>query len=233
MTLFEKLCMAVIVAPLSVLLIEGALFVRQARLDADKITGEAAGWNRGVWDVLGNTSAAMKVVAQIGAKERNDFDAQQEYYKNLSNKSGVFLDSLTTTVDDFHRTVLPRVADTLDSAAALETSAARNLTDTTIKIDNTIESLRPIIDNGIVATQAAAAAMSDPAIHETLTHVDEASAHAAIAADQAAQTTAHLNDAARDFAAYVHRMTAPARGVWNAFKELLGLAAQARQAGGI
>src|SRR5579863_7827754 len=105
MTLFEKICMGVIVAPLAVLLIEGALFVREARIDADKITGEAAGWNRGVWNVLGNASAAMNVVAQIGAKERNDFDAQQAYYKSLSAKSGALIDSLNATVTAFNGTI--------------------------------------------------------------------------------------------------------------------------------
>lgn len=219
MDLFEKTCLGGITLCAGILLIECALLVREVRVDADKITGEVSGWNRGVWNVLGDTSAAMKVVAQIGAKERNDFDAQQSYYKTLTTKTGDLLDSATTTLNTFNGTILPRVAAALDGSVALETSASRNLTDTAIKIDDTIDALRPAIDNAISATAAASAAMSDPAIHETLAHVDG--------------TASNLNAASSDFAAYVHRMTAPARGVWNALIKLLGLAAQARQASGI
>jgi hypothetical protein len=211
MNLFEKICMGIVVAPLSVLLIEGALFVREARIDADKITGEAAGWNRGVWNVLGDTSAAMLVVAQIGAKERNDFDAQQTYYKNLSSKSGALLDSLTSSVDAFNNTVLPRVAAALDGTTALETTAAQDLADTTMKIDASIDSLtsgtREMIDGGIKATTAAAAAMSDPAIHETLVHVDG--------------VAGNLDATSGDVRTFVHRETTPVRGTWNEVKAFL------------
>jgi len=205
--LFESICLGVVTACAAVLLIEGALFVREARVDVDKITGEAEGWNRGVWNVLGDTSAAMKVAAQIGAKERNDFDAQQAYYKDLSQKSGTLLDSLTTTVDSFNGTVLPRVAAALDGTTALETNASRDLTDTTIKIDGTIDDLRPIIDNGIKVTAAAAASMSDPAIHETLAHVDGVSGN--------------LDATSADIRAFVHRETTPVRGTWNVIKAFL------------
>ena len=207
MKLFESICLGVVTACVAVLLIEGALFVREARVDVDKITGEAQGWNRGVWNVLGDTSAAMLTVAQIGAKERNDFDAQQAYYKSLSQKSGTLLDSLTTTVDSFNGTVLPRVAAALDGTIALETNASRDLTDTTIKIDDTIDDLRPIIDNGIKATAAAAVSMSDPAIHETLAHVDGVSGN--------------LDATSADIRKIADAWAAPIKGTWNHLKAFL------------
>lgn len=225
MDLFEKICLGTVTVCAGVLLIEGALFVREARLDTDKITGEVAGWNRGVWNVLGDTSSAMTLLAQIGAKERNDFDAQQAYYKDLSSKTGTLLDSANKTVNTFNDMILPRVADTLEASEALETSAARNLTDTSAKIDDTIDALRPMIDGGIRATTAAAAAMADPAIHETLDHFDATAGNLEGMSADGKRITG-------DASAYVHRLTRPARGSWAFVRWILGLTRDVRQATG-
>lgn len=211
MTLFEKICLGVVVTPAAVLLIEGALLLREARIDEDKITGEAIGLALPTKNAEAQIASAAKTFAQVGAQERDTFQQQQQYFRDLSTRSDALLDSVTRTVNTFNISVLPRVAGALDGTTALETNAARDLTDTTIKIDDTIDALAPpiqkMIDGGIRATTAAAAALSDPSIHETETHLDG--------------VAGNLDASSGDIRAFVHRETAPVRGTWNVIKAFL------------
>lgn len=207
MTLFEKICLGVVVAPAAVLLIEGALLLREARIDEDKITGETIGLALPTKNAEAQIASAAKTFAQVGAQERDTFQEQQQYFRDLSTRSDALLDAATRTVNELNTSVLPRVTAALDGTTALETNAARDLTDTTIKIDDTIDALRPMIDGGIRATTAAAAALSDPSIHETEAHLDG--------------VAGNLDATSGDVRAFVHRETAPVRGTWNIIKSFL------------
>jgi ABC-type transporter Mla subunit MlaD len=152
---------------------------------------------------------------------------QRAYWNKTSLETYKTMAALRLTIvrvdQSLNDVLVPRVAANLDATAQLETSAARDLTDVTAKVDTTIDSLRPAIDGGIAATQSASAAlnaagkdMSDPSIHETLAHVDG--------------VAGNLDATSADIRAFVHRETTPVRGTWNVIKaflrDLAGPAAQ-------
>ena len=155
---------------------------------------------------------------------------QRAYWQKTSLETYKTMASLRLTIVRTDHSVNdelePRLAAALDSTTKLSTTAAGEL-------QRTMDNLAPAIVNLNRASAGAATAMTDPAIHETLAHLDDTSARAAVTAAETAQVAGHLNDAARDFAAYVHRITAPAHGIYSFFREVLGLARDARQAGGI
>lgn len=207
MKLFEKICLGAATSGVLFLLVEAGLFIREERINSDKITGQTVGLALPIKNALAQIAAAAKTFAQVGAQERNAFQEQQNYFRGLTARTNTLFDTANTTLTVFNATVLPRVAAALDGTTALETDAARDLTDTTIKIDDTIGALRPMIDGGIHATTAAAAAMSDPAIHETLAHVDG--------------VAGNLDATSGDIRGFVHRETTPVRGTWNVIKSFL------------
>jgi hypothetical protein len=214
MRLFENICLGTVTAAAAVLLAEGALFVRQARIDADKITGQVMGLALPTKNAEAQLASAAKTFAQVGEHERDAFEQQQDYFSNLSLHTNLLLNEATITLQTFNATVLPRVASSLDASRDLQMSAMRNLTDTSAKIDGTIEELQPLIDNGIRATSAAAAAMSDPAIHETLDHLDASAGNLEGMSADGKKMTA-------DVAAFTHRELAPVRGTWHVIKSFL------------
>jgi ABC-type transporter Mla subunit MlaD len=207
MKLFEKICLGAATAGVFFLLIEAGLFLREERIDSDKITAQTVGLALPIKNALAQIASAAKTFAQVGAQERNAFQEQQNYFRGLTSRTNTLFDTANTTLTVFNATVLPRVAAALDGTTTIETSAARDLMDTTIKIDGAIDALRPMIDGGIRATTAAAAAMSDPAIHETLAHVDG--------------VAGNLDATSGDIRTFVHRETTPVRGTWNVIKSFL------------
>lgn len=212
------LIIAVIVA-----ILEIAIFFHQLKISVQTLTV--------------NTNQTISVIrdsanqARIAAEQFQLAAAKQSEYWNKSEIEGYkTLASLRLTIVRTDRSInddlVPRLALALDNANELSTAAAGEL-------QKTMDRLQPVLANLARASAGAADAMNDPAIKETITHVDETSARAAITAAETAQIAGHMNDAAGDFAAYVHRITTPVRGTWNVLKQLLGLAAQARQAAGI
>jgi len=223
MGLFEKICLGIVTACAATLILEGALLARELRIDADKISGQLVGLALPTKNAEAQIASAAKTFAQVGEHERDAFQQQQDYFRGLSQRTNALLDSANVTVELFNTSVLPRVSASLDATSALEASAMRNLTDTTAKIDDTIDALRPMIDGGIRATTAAASAMSDPAIHATLDHMDASAGNLEGMSADGKRMTA-------DAAAFVHRELAPVRGTWHAIKaflfEIAGPAAQ-------
>jgi hypothetical protein len=221
--IFESICLAAITACLAFLVIELGLLSRDARKDLDALSK-----NLNTLTLTANQTA----VEARDASEQAKLAAieQRAYWSKTSLETYKTMASLRLTIvrtnHSLNDEISPRLAMALDSTNRLTATAAEQL-------QKTMDELQPTLANLGRASAGAADAMNDPAIHETLAHVDEISQKTAVTADQAAQATAHVNTALADIAAYVHRMTAPARGIWTFAKELLGLAAQARQAGGI
>lgn len=213
---------AVIGAVLFVL-VELGLLVRDARTSLVTFTGKID-----ALAVTVNQTAAeardASTQAKLAATE------QRAYWQKTSLETYKTMASLRLTIVRTDHSVNdelePRLAAALDATTQLSTTAAGEL-------QKTMDNLAPAIANLDRASAGAAAAMNDPAIHDTLAHLDDTSARAAVAAAETAQVAGHLNDASRDFAAYVHRITAPAHGIYSFVRELLGLARDARQAGGI
>jgi hypothetical protein len=223
MKVFESICLGIITICVAILLIELSLLARDVRRDVDSLSATA---NQTV-SQLRDASEQAKLAATAGAAAANE---QRAYWQKTSLETYKTMASLRLTIVRTDRSIndeiSPRLALALDNTNRLSSVAAENL-------EKTMDQLQPVLGNLAQASAGAAAAMNDPAIHETISHLDETSARAALAAAQTEQIAGHLNDASRDFAAYVHRMTAPAKGIYSALKTLLGLAAQARQAGGI
>jgi ABC-type transporter Mla subunit MlaD len=221
--IFESICMGIITICVAILLIELSLLARDVRRDVDSLSATA---NQTV-SQLRDASEQAKLAATAGAAAANE---QRAYWQKTSLETYKTMASLRLTIVRTDRSIndeiSPRLALALDNTNRLSSVAAE-------KLEKTMDQLQPVLGNLAQASAGAATAMNDPAIHETISHLDETSARAALAAAQTEQIAGHLNDASRDFAAYVHRMTAPAKGIYSVLKTLLGLAAQARQAGGI
>ena len=159
--------------------------------------------------------------AKLAAIEQRAYWAKTslETYKTMA---AVRL-TIVRTDRSLNDVLVPKLSLTLDGTTELSRSAAANLA-------RTMDELQPTLQNMGRASAAAADTMADPAIRETLAHLEETSKHAADTADQTAQAMANVNATTRDVAAYVHRMTTPVRGTWSLVKELLGLAYQSRGA---
>jgi hypothetical protein len=136
---------------------------------------------------------------------------QRAYWNKTSLETYKTMAALRLTIvrtdQSVNDVLVPRVSASLDASTALERTATESVADTTARLDATIDALRPAIDASIAATSAAARDLSDPAIHETLAHVDGVAGNA--------------DAASRDIAAFVHRETTPARGTWNVIKSFL------------
>ena len=219
----EFFAFALVIGCLAGVLVELARLAHDARTDIN---------------ALSKNLNALVITANQTAVEARDASQQAKlaaieqraYWQKTSLETYKTMASLRLTIvrtdSSLNDQLVPRLALALDNTNKLSVAAAGGL-------QQTMDNLRPVLSNLATASAGAATAMNDPAIHEALAHVDETSARAAIVSAETVQIAGHLNDASRDFAAYVHRITAPARGVYSFFKELLGLTRDARQAGGI
>jgi hypothetical protein len=219
----EFFSFALVIGCVMFALIELGLLLRDARKDLNSFSRQldaaAATINQ-----TATEARDASTQAKLAAVE------QRAYWQKTSLETYKTMASLRLTIVRTDRSLndelAPRLATALDNTNQLSAAAAADL-------QRTMDQLQPTLVNLAAASAGAATAMNDPAIHETLAHVDETSARAALTASQTAQIAGHLNDASRDFAAYVHRITTPVRGTYNFFRQLLGLARDARQAGGI
>jgi hypothetical protein len=118
----EAIALAIVTACVVVLTFEGALLLRETRLKVDTVAGEMQGWNIGVQHTLGDTSAAMLVVAQIGAKERDSFAAQQK----VATNSAALIAKITATVEAINGSTLPAMGRVLASADSAVTSVGHS-----------------------------------------------------------------------------------------------------------
>lgn len=228
--LFEHICLATVTAGAAFLMFECGMLARDARLDLQAVTANVNTLVRTLNTTAAKASDAseqIRLAATAGAAAASE---QRTYWSKTSLETYKTMASLRLAIvrtnTSLNDEIFPRVALALDNTNTLSSVAA-------MQLQKTMDELHPALANLTRASAAAADAMSDPAIHQALSHADEATARAAAAADQTAQVAAHLNDASRDFAAYVHRMTSPVRGTWATIEYILGFTAKARQAGGI
>jgi len=213
---------------LSIALLCAAIFLvlqisqasRKISADCERLIDTAQSATANIRDAAAAARDASREAAGAAAEQRAYWNKTAlETYKTTAAARLLIVRADRSLNDELE----PRMATVLDDTHRLSSQTADELA-------SAIEDLRPTFRHLGEASGAAAAAMSDPHIAETLAEADRATASAASAADRTAQTAAHLDDAARDFAAYVHRMTAPTRGVWQALRYLLGLASDAGNA---
>lgn len=94
----EASCLVLVTVCVCILLLETSLLVRELRFKADEVAGKYEGLVEPSQKAIAQVAAAGKTVAQIGAKERDSFDAQQEYYKNLTSQSAITLKEINDVV---------------------------------------------------------------------------------------------------------------------------------------
>jgi len=147
---------------------------------------------------------ASTAIAQAAVEQRAYWNKTSlETYKTMA----ALRLAIVRTNESLNDTIAPRMSGSLDASIDLQRAA-------TERLNRTMDDLRPAIANLVESSAAASAAMqaagrdlSDPAIAETLRHVDGAAGH--------------VDDTSGDIAAFVHRETTPVRGTWNVIKSFL------------
>lgn len=157
----ESVCMVVITVCIATLLLSMALFVRHAQQKVDEVAGKFEELVEPSQKAIAQVAAAGKTLAQIGAKERNDFDAQQAYYQQLTRDSDALLASANGTVKDVNDVLVPKISADLDAARRaiggagdrfdlLAGSLNRTVSDTDpliVSITQDADAARPAIQN--------------------------------------------------------------------------------------
>jgi hypothetical protein len=204
MKIIESICVSIVTIAAAFVMIEGGLLFRDARLQIAAIALDADIAIQNAQGTFARASAAEDKLSNAADEQAAYWQKTQlQVYKLITDTKEI----MVRTDRSLNDILVPKISASLDASTALQVSAMRNLTDTTARVDDTIDAFRPIIDNGIRATSAAATAMSDPAIHETLGHVDGAAGN--------------LDATTSDIHAFVHRETTPVRGTWNVIKTFL------------
>ncbi len=212
-TVFEVAALITIAVFILLLLNELRRLTPDVRTDVNDLTSE-------IRQTIVTVNAAADQARQASAQANLAAAEQRAYWAKTSLETYKTMASLRLTIvrtdKSLNDELVPRLAKTLDSTAELSTTAAADL-------HRTMEELQPTLGNLSQASSAAAAAMSDPAIHDTLVHLDGVAA-------ESEKTAAHLEATTHDVQTFIHRETEPVRGTWNLFKELLSLTFQARGA---
>ena len=94
--------------------------------------------------------------------------------------------------------------------AGLERQAADSLA----ALQNTVTQIQPTLASAAETSASLAKISANPSIAESLKHIDGTSA-------QLELTSQHIEGAAKDIQAFVHRETSPVRGAWNTIKSFL------------
>jgi len=210
--LFEQICLGAVTAGVLFLMWEGGTLERQSKLDEHMLAMDTHGAILKVDGVLGKAETVEN--RAIDASERVTAAAQKQsdYFSNTQQETYKAIVDLKTLVAhlDWNLNgggkahvvgVLPALARTLDATTTLQTAAVADLDTTTRHVNDTIDALRPMIDQGIAATRAASASMSDPAIHETFVHL--------------ASTSGHADKTAADVQQIADGWVKPIKGFWN------------------
>ncbi len=170
------------------------------------------------------STEANRVLLETGLTMKNLREASGAWKKSSEDQAAA-----TTLVVQTLNTDLVKVGALIDHTDATinaqvgpQTMAVlRAFGGTVESLDADARALKPALDNAAVATANAATLTADPAIADTLHHLDATSANVA-------QTTAHVEGTAADIQLYVRRLTSPARSAWGIVKTLLGLGSELR-----
>lgn len=145
--------------------IELGMWLRESRLDQDRIAGVVQGWDLPTKNALAQIAATGKTLSQVAAKERNAFDQQAGYYQQLTAKSGAVLDSLNSIVIEVRDGTLPRVDRSIDSATGVLGT-----------VDTRVDTLGA---QGMATLEDLRTRINDPDIEATLAGLRESSTNTA------------------------------------------------------
>jgi hypothetical protein len=196
-----------------------ALFLKAARADLDRTAADIHALVLPTEKAEANLAALANTGAQVAQDEQRAFAAQQNYFSNLSARTGALLDSATETLQAVNRDVLPGVSDDLSRSGQL-------IGHLSLTVDGVADAAKETLTN--VDRQ-----MENPAIAETLRQIQLTSVQATATSAHFASTAANLDAASLDFRTFVHRELSPARGVKNTIKAALDWAWRVRGATGL
>lgn len=154
---------------------ECGLLFRQYRLDADKVTQELAEFDLPTKNALAQISASGKVIAQVGAQERNAFADQEKVAldsRAVLDKTGQVLDSLNGTILEVHNAVATQIVPDFEYTARdisrLLRSSRRDADSMAQSVDGSLAAVtkdaadfQPVIDNSAQVTQNLSAMTGD------------------------------------------------------------------------
>jgi hypothetical protein len=198
---------------------EAARLLIAARADLDRAAADIHALVLPTEKAEANLAALANTGAQVAQDEQRAFAAQQNYFSNLSARTGALLDSATATLQAVNRDVLPGVSDDLSRSGQL-------IGHLSLTVDGVADAAKETLTN--VDRQ-----MENPAIAETLRQIQLTSVQATATSAHFNSTAANLDAASLDFRNFVHRELSPARGVKNTIKAALDWAWRVRGATGL
>ncbi len=188
--------MTLVTAAVVVLLGEGALFVRDARRDLDANNKELTAT---ILDAHRTVLVAGGAITNI-EKGTRQFQTQQIALASSSQKALNTLDADLSSLGSLLSTGSSLLSSQQQSLNQLESEASQSIKSTTEQAASLVPAARETLTT--LNTQ-----LADPAIHDTLVHVDG--------------TSAEMEATAHDVHNFVHRETAPVRGTWNVIRGFL------------
>jgi hypothetical protein len=219
----EGVALAIVTFCVSFFFFEGGMLLRHTDKDLASIKDDVHATMQNSDTVLKQTTAVLARVNGTVYEFSKAAEDQSAYYKKTQLQVYKLItdakEIMVRTDRSLNDVLVPKLAKSVDASVDLERAAVGDLQSTTERVNATIDALQPAISGINLTSEAAATAFSDPAIHSTLVHVDAAAGN--------------VEGSSADIRAYIHRMTAPARGVYNFFKEVLSLTFNARGALGL
>jgi ABC-type transporter Mla subunit MlaD len=206
METLKYICMLIITAALTFVLVEAGLFERDARRALPQISTQARAT---LLDYSRLSQDATGVTAQLRATLKAVKDSNEQTARNAATSTATLnrdLEKLGKVIDGLSLTVVNFNLQTDELAQ----HANATLDDT----QASIRTAQPAIDDLTRAAAGAAAVMNDPSIPATL-------ASTATIAANTADTSHQLDMTAQDIHVFVHRETAPVKGTWNVIKAFL------------
>lgn len=198
-------CLLIVTGCASFFLVEGGLLLREARVKVDVLATEYARLIEPGMKAEASLAAAGITLAQVGAKERSAFDAQQKYFVKLSDRTDTLFSSMNQTVEGVNDEILPRIRENLESTNALVDNGDLGITD-----------LRAALRDGRVNARNLSAS-ANSFIGDLRPAVENFNG----AAKNGFEISANLDSTTKDVADFVHRETTPVRGMWNIIKAFL------------
>ena len=212
--LVKAFCLSILSIGVFLLIGEAMYLTRQLRSDSHEVTLKLDAYigaaQYPTQNALAQIAAVGKVAAQIEAKERNDFDAQQAYYKSLTGKSSDLVDAVTLAARRINDRILP------DADVVLQ-NTGRAVSDLATTADRLGDHGDAALDKVTTLTGALTLRVADP-------RYDSILADAAESMRNIKSMTADTHAITTDAAAFVHRELAPARGVKNTLRAALDVA---------
>lgn len=195
------------------------LLARDLRADVNQTAGELHATLATV-NMAAEQARQASVQANLAATEQRAYWAKTslETYKTMADLRL----TIVRTDHSINDVLVPKLSAALTDTDTLTNTAAQQLI-------STVAELRPTLNNLARASAAAANAMADPAIHETLTHVNETSMDLAATARDMDQTVASMARSANLIEGRVRQATKPASLAVRVAEKLLGITTQAAQ----